>query len=80
MRANEFLSDAVNILRPAAEVDVEDGIDPFNHDGRLPDSFPNNPESAPIEGRDESPPVVFDAEQAALEAKRGLLLPFFCSL
>ena len=50
-------------------VDLERGVDPYEHDGHLPDSFPNNPES--LEGRDESPPIVINADEAAIEAKKG---------
>ena len=50
-------------------VDLDGGIDPYEHDGHLPDSFPNNPES--LEDRDESPPVEIDANDAAIEAKKG---------
>ncbi len=49
-------------------VGLEDGVDPYNYDGRLPDSVPNNPESAE---RDQSPPIIIDAEQHMREAKEG---------
>jgi hypothetical protein len=49
-------------------VGIEDGVDPYNYDGRLPDSVPNNPESAE---RDQSPPIIIDAEQHMREAKEG---------
>ena len=56
--------------------DSADGIDPYNHDGPLPDSFPSNPES--MASRDESPPITIDAEQHMRRAKEGMLFLILC--
>jgi len=51
-------------------VDSADGVDPYGHDGPLPEDFPHNPESVGYE-RDETPPVVIDAEKQFELAKEG---------
>jgi len=47
----------------------EDGIDPYGFDGRLPDSFPENPES--LAGRDDTEEIVIDADEYQRLAKEG---------
>lgn len=56
--------------RHSTGIDIQDGVDPYNYDGPLPDSFPSNPESVGME-RDVSPPMEMDAEVQAMEAKQG---------